>query len=166
MRIFLADLGHNQLTISSDVYPLGVANLASYVTAHFRSTTKLEVSIFREPAELKVALDSVSPDILGLSGYSWNHQLSLSLARYARARSPGVLTLMGGPNYPLTAAEQEAFLREAPEIDVAVRGPTYGSQREPPALSFPDPLSPGVLTLMGGVSPGSAGNRRGVRGPT
>ena len=129
MRIFLADLGHNQLTLSSDVYPLGVANLASYVTAHFRSTTKVEVSIFREPAELKAALDCVSPDILGVSGYCWNHQLSLCLARYAKARSPRVLTLMGGPNYPLTPAEQEAFLREAPEIDVAVRGPTYEGER-------------------------------------
>ena len=129
MRIFLADLGHHQLTISSDVYPLGVANLASYVTAHFESTSEVEVSIFREPPELKAALDRVSPDILGLSGYSWNHQLSLCLARYAKARSPGVLTLMGGPNCPLTAAEQEAFLRAVPEIDVAVRGPTYEGER-------------------------------------
>ncbi|MFQ5688691.1 MAG: hypothetical protein ACE5HQ_00275 [Gemmatimonadota bacterium] len=30
MRVFLADLGHNVLTISSDVYPLGIANLATY----------------------------------------------------------------------------------------------------------------------------------------
>ena len=30
MIIFLADLGHNLLTISSDTYPLGVANLATY----------------------------------------------------------------------------------------------------------------------------------------
>ena len=36
---------------------------------------------------------------------------------------------MGGPNYPLTAAEQEAFLRRAPEIDIAVRGPTYEGER-------------------------------------
>ncbi len=36
MRVFVADLGHNQLTLSSDVYPLGVANLATYAQAHFR----------------------------------------------------------------------------------------------------------------------------------
>jgi hypothetical protein len=29
MRIYLADLGRNQLTISSDVYPLGIANLSA-----------------------------------------------------------------------------------------------------------------------------------------
>ena len=111
MRIFLADLGHHQLTISSDVYPLGVANLASYVTAHFESTSEVEVSIFREPPELKAALDRVSPDILGLSGYSWNHQLSLCLARYAKA------VLLAGrtqPNHPrLTRSPQHTVVQEA-----------------------------------------------------
>ena len=34
MRLYLADLGHNQITISSDVYPLGVANLAAYAKAY------------------------------------------------------------------------------------------------------------------------------------
>ena len=130
MRIFLADLGHNQLTISSDVYPLGVANLASYVSAHFGGRSNLEVSVYREPLELKVALDRLSPDILGLSGYSWNHQLSLSLARYARARSPGVLNLMGGPNYPLTATEQEAISAEsAGKSTSRFGGPTYEGER-------------------------------------
>lgn len=30
MRIYLADLGHNILTYSSDTFPLGIANIASY----------------------------------------------------------------------------------------------------------------------------------------
>jgi len=34
MHLYLADLGHNQVTISSDVYPLGVANLAAYLKAY------------------------------------------------------------------------------------------------------------------------------------
>src|SRR5262245_6396056 len=98
MRIFLADLGHNQLTISSDVYPLGVANLATYAQAHLK--TPLDVTLFREPQDLKAALDRESPDVLGLSSYSWNHYLALSFARYCKARSPKTLVLMGGPNFP------------------------------------------------------------------
>lgn len=129
MRIFLADLGHNQVTISSDVYPLGVTNLATYARAHLDRNEPLEISIFREPQDLKAAIDSAAPDILGLSSYSWNHYLSRSFARYAKARHPSVLTLMGGPNYPLTAAEQESWMRGMPEIDVAVRGPTYEGER-------------------------------------
>ncbi len=129
MRIFLADLGHNQVTISSDVYPLGVANLATYARAHLGRPEPLEISIFREPQDLKAALDDRAPDVLGLSSYSWNHFLSRSFARYAKARHPSVVTLMGGPNYPLTRDEQATFLRGMPEIDVAVRGPTYEGER-------------------------------------
>jgi radical SAM superfamily enzyme YgiQ (UPF0313 family) len=129
MRIFLADLGHNQLTISSDVYPLGIANLATYVRGYFNRRETLQVNIFREPQKLKAALDEAPPDVLGLSSYSWNHNLSLAFAKYAKALDPGILTLMGGPNFPLTAVEQEAFLRGMSQIDIAVRGPTYESER-------------------------------------
>jgi radical SAM superfamily enzyme YgiQ (UPF0313 family) len=129
MRIYLADLGHNQLTISSDVYPLGVANLTTYVQAYAALKEPLQISLFREPQDLKAALDEAPPDALGLSSYAWNHELSLSFARYAKASNARTLTLMGGPNFPLTAEEQERFLREIPEIDIAVRGATYESER-------------------------------------
>lgn len=129
MQVFLADLGHNQVTISSDVYPLGVANLAMYVREYLDREEPLEIQIFREPEDLKEAIDASPPDVLGLSSYSWNHKLSLTFARYAKERRADVLTLMGGPNFPLTVEEQESFLRGMPEIDVAVRGPTYEGER-------------------------------------
>ncbi len=129
MRIYIADLGHNQVTISSDVYPLGVANLATYVQAYVRSPRPLEVRIFREPQDLKAALDDARPDVLGLSSYGWNHNLSLSFARYAKRRWPDTVTMMGGPNFPLVTSVQEQFLRSMPEVDIAVRGPTYEGER-------------------------------------
>ena len=52
MRIFLADLGHNLLTKSSDVYPLGVANLATYLARH-STETQVDVRLFREPQEIR-----------------------------------------------------------------------------------------------------------------
>ncbi len=127
--IYLADLGHNQVTVSSDVYPLGVGNLATYAKAYVNSPKPLEIRIFREPQELKAAIDAQAPDILGLSSYSWNHHLALSMARYAKAKNEATVTLMGGPNFPLTAPEQESWLRGMPEIDVGVRGPTYEGER-------------------------------------
>lgn len=129
MLIYLADLGHNQLTLSSDVYPLGIANLASYATAYLRGGYKLDIQLFREPQDLRAALERQRPDLLALSSYSWNHQLSLQFARYARRLYPGLPTVMGGPNYPLSRTEKERFLRKMPEICVAVRGPTYEGER-------------------------------------
>jgi len=129
MRVYLADLGHNQVTISSDVYPLGVANLATYLTAYLKGDRRPEVRIFREPQDLKAALDAERPDVLGLSSYAWNHNLSMSFARYAKRKYPDTVTMMGGPHFPLTVAEQESWLRSLTPIDVAVRGPTYEGER-------------------------------------
>ncbi len=129
MLIYLADLGHNQVTATSDVYPLGVANLATYTDAFIKSKEKLNFTIYREPDELRIAIDRQAPDVLALSSYAWNHYLALEFARYAKAKNPQLLTLMGGPNFPLTAVEQESWMREMPNIDIAVRGPTYEGER-------------------------------------
>lgn len=129
MRIVLADLGHNQVTISSDVYPLGVANLAAYADAYVLSPDRLQFTIVREPQDLKRILDTEAPDVLGLSSYSWNHELAYHFAQYAKARKPDILTLMGGPNFPLTVAEQESYMRTLPAVDIAVRGPTYEGEQ-------------------------------------
>ena len=102
MRIYLADLGHDQVTKSSDVYPLGIANLATYLREFGDLGDDLDIQLFREPESLRAALDTVLPDVFGLSSYSWNHNLSLYFARYVKAKGDGVLTLMGGPNFPLT----------------------------------------------------------------
>lgn len=125
MRVYLADLGHNQLTISSDIYPIGVANCATYAKAHVHTKGSLDITIYREPEDLKAAIDSAPPDVLGLSTYAWNHEISRHFAQYAKRRDRTVLTLMGGPHYPLTTVEQESHMRDLSEIDVAVRGPTY-----------------------------------------
>src|SRR5437764_285433 len=104
MRIFLADLGHNLLTRSSDVYPLGVANLATYTTAFLETREPLDIMIFREPQDLKAALDREAPDLIGLSNYAWNEELAASFATYTKRKYPNTLTVMGGPNYPLVQA--------------------------------------------------------------
>ncbi len=125
MRVYLADLGHNLLTLSSDVYPLGIANLASYALERLAGQVPLEFRIFREPQDLKAALDEEPPDVLGLSNYAWNHQLMRCFARYARRRDERTLVVTGGPNWPLTLPEQEAFVRSIPEVDIFVEGHTY-----------------------------------------
>lgn len=129
MRLYLADLGHNLITATSDTYPLGVANLAAYAREYARPKSGLEVSLYRDPQELKAAIDAAAPDMIGFASYAWNHQLALSFADYVRACNPDVVTLMGGPNFPLTEAEQASWMQEMPLIDIHVRGPTYEGER-------------------------------------
>lgn len=129
MNVVLADLGHNQLTVSSDVFPLGVANLAAYADERVSGKSKPSYAIVREPEDLLTMLKRGNVDVLGLSSYSWNHELSYFFAEIARKLNPNILTLMGGPNFPLAVEEQESYLRTLPAIDIAVRGPTYEGER-------------------------------------
>jgi len=147
VRIYLADLGHNLLTISSDVYPLGVADLASYLQAYAKTRAPLEIVLFREPQDLKSAIDKTPPDVLGFSSYAWNHNLSCNFARYVKTQSQTTLTVMGGPNFPLTRGEQETFLREMLEIDVFIQGPTYEGERA--LLNFINRLDEAGCSLDG-----------------
>ena len=121
MRVYLADLGHNQLTFSSDIYPISVANCIAYAREYLKSPAPVEFRIFREPEELKIAIDAAPPAVLGLSSFACNHNLSSHFARYAKRRSPGIITLMGGPHYPLTQPEMATWMASLPEIDIAVR---------------------------------------------
>lgn len=129
MRVYLADLGHNLVTATSDTYPLGVGNLAAFGQEYMKSNKPIEFSIYKEPQELMRAMGKAAPDVIGFSSYSWNHNLSIAFAAHARQINPNVLTLMGGPNFPLTDDEQHSWIRSLPEIDMHVRGPTYEGER-------------------------------------
>ncbi len=124
MRVILADLGHNRVTKSSDIYPLNVANLAMYA-GKYLPEPGLKFEIYREPEDFIAALDAGRPDAVGFSSYAWNHRLAMQMAERTKAMYPDTLTVMGGPNYPLTLEEAESYMRTLNPIDVAVRGPTY-----------------------------------------
>lgn len=131
MLIYLADLGHNQLTRSSDVYPLGIANLSAWIQRDGSSLRgiPLDIELFREPEDLTDALAERTPDILGLSNYAWNHQLSLTLAKRARAAAPDLIICMGGPNWPQDRESQVDRVHAADDIDVFVVGLPYEGER-------------------------------------
>ncbi len=129
LRLYLADLGHNLLTLSSDVYPLGIANLATYARAKLEGRAELEIFIFREPQDLKRAIDNGAPDLLGLSNYAWNEELANHFAGYAKARNPETVVVMGGPNYPLVDSVRSEFLAALPNVDTYIDGPTYEGER-------------------------------------
>lgn len=129
MLVYLCDPGHDIVTATSDTYPLGVANLATYAGAHLRSKAETRFEIFRSPAELSAAIERAVPDVMGVSSYSWNHHLSLNFARHIKSLSPSTLTVMGGPNFPLTDTEQDEWMRTMPDIDVHVRGQTYEGEK-------------------------------------
>jgi len=113
LRIYLADLVYS--TDASNVIPLNIA----YVGAHCASIygNSVDISLFKYPNELIRAIDDKIPDIVGLSHYSWNSNLSTYVAELVKARCPDVVTVLGGPNLSHDAGKVRAFLEERPWID-------------------------------------------------
>lgn len=119
MSIFLADLTYTQQTVAADVMPAGVGCIAAYAEAHGAPTAG--VKLFKYPEKLVAALEGEGfPDVIGFSNYIWNGTLAYEVAREIKRQSPRTITVFGGPNYPLEADEQAAWLRERPAIDFYV----------------------------------------------
>lgn len=114
--VWFCDLTYTQQTIASDIMPVGVAGIMTYMRANldFNVATRL----VKYPERLVEFLEAGEvPDVVAFSNYVWNCDLSSKFAAAIKARYPHVITVMGGPNYPTLPSEQEAFLRKHAAID-------------------------------------------------
>src|SRR5690606_27707723 len=74
------------------------------------------------PGRLADALREDPPDVLMLSNYMWNEQLSLHFARKAKQLRPDTLVVLGGPNICIEDERKRAYLAQHPEIDIYALG--------------------------------------------
>lgn len=118
IRIYLADLTYDTISITSDVFPLNVGLVASYCKKLFGN--KVEIKLFKYIKELENAIENEPPDILGLSNYAWNHLLGYNIFKIALKKDPNILTVWGGPNFPLDLDSQKKFLKKYSEVDVYI----------------------------------------------
>lgn len=119
--VWLCDLTYTQQIIANDVMPASVGCLATYAGANL--DPKPNFRLFKRPDKLIKALESGErPDVIGFSNYIWNVRLSHAFASVIKAELPGVITVFGGPNYPIDVASQDEFLRLHNSIDFYVQG--------------------------------------------
>ena len=59
-----------------------------------------------------------SSDIISLSNYSWNSNLSEHVTSIAKKCNPNVIVTQGGPNFPHEEKIQGGFLAERPYTDI------------------------------------------------
>jgi hypothetical protein len=114
-NVFFADLTHTAQGISAATFPLGISFVVSYATKEFASD--FDFRLFKFPSALDAALCESPPAMLCLSNYSWNLELAYTLARLAKARQPGLIVALGGPNFPVAGAEKAEFLARRPAVD-------------------------------------------------
>jgi radical SAM superfamily enzyme YgiQ (UPF0313 family) len=118
--VYLADLRYYYSgVLANDTFPLGVAYMKAVMD---RDLPEVESELFAYPERLAQALHERPPDVLMVSNYVWNEQLSFHLLKSAKRLNPNILTVMGGPNISLEPERQIRYFSEHPELDVYALG--------------------------------------------
>ena len=118
LKIFLADLTYDTITLSTDVFPLNIGYVASYAKAQFGSD--VEIKLFKYIEKLEDELERSPPDIIGFSNYAWCNRISREMSRIFLKLNPNGIVVWGGPNFPLDLPSQERFFRDNSIIDFYV----------------------------------------------
>ncbi len=115
-NILFADLSH--VGHACNAVPYGISLVAAYALE--KLGPEITATVVKCPTELARHLDLTEPDIVCFSTYIWNTEISRAFALRIKERYTSCVTVFGGPNFPLDQVEQEALLRDHPEIDFYV----------------------------------------------
>ena len=122
LKIYLADLTYTTVTLATEAFPLNVGYIASYCKKLFGND--IEITLFKYIDKIDKAVNENPPDILGLSNYCWSHNVSYEIFKMCKKTNPNVVTVWGGPNFPIYFPSQKKFMEKYKEVDVYV--PTEG----------------------------------------
>lgn len=115
LKIYMCDLTHDTIVLVSDTIPINIGFIASYAKKIHGDA--VAISLFKYPQTAIEAIQADPPDVLALSNYSWNSNLSERLAGIAKEANPAVVTVQGGTNFPHAADHQLDFLLKRPNTD-------------------------------------------------
>jgi len=116
LKIFLCDLTYDTIILVSDTIPINIGFIGSYAKSIFNED--ISIKLFKYPQEAIDAIKEEKPDLICLSNYSWNSNLSEYVASIAKKANPNIVTAQGGPNLPHDDAQQIDFLRSRPSTDI------------------------------------------------
>jgi radical SAM superfamily enzyme YgiQ (UPF0313 family) len=105
--IYFADLTHKGAVLSSNVFPLSIGLIASYLLE--KHSENIQVELFKYPEDFNSALEKRTPDIVAFANYSWNFRLSYEYVRIIKRVWPDITIVFGGPNYGLESEEVNRF---------------------------------------------------------
>ena len=113
--IYFADLTHTANGFNAPTFPLGTSFVLSYAKKLFGSDFNFQ--LFKFPETLAKAIIDRPPLVLALSNYSWNLNLGYKLNHLAKKINPELVSIFGGPNFPILPEEKTRFLKQYPDID-------------------------------------------------
>ena len=116
LKIYLGDITYDTIIYVSDTIPINIGYVGSYIKKNFGD--KVDIELFKYPNDILKKLKEDPPDMIGLSNYSWNSNLSEFIASFAKKINPNVITVQGGTNFPYDEYSQKKFLINRPSTDV------------------------------------------------
>lgn len=119
LKVALGDLRHRTVGLHSTSMPLGIGYIGAYALSQI-GPERLDLRFFTDPEALLNTLDTWRPDILALSNYCWNTNISQLLYRHVKRLDPAILCVSGGPDFPDSPDERQDWLRARPETDFYV----------------------------------------------
>ena len=122
LKIYLGDLTYTTVTLATEAFPLNVGFIGSYCKKLFGND--IENTLFKYIEDIDKAVNENPPDVLGLSNYCWSHNVSSEIFNMAKKSNPNVITIWGGPNFPMDFPSQKKFMEKHQEVDVYI--PTEG----------------------------------------
>ncbi len=116
LRVYLCDLTYDTIILVSDTIPINIGFIGSYMKKIFGD--QIDLSLFKYPNEVVEEIKKNPPDMICLSNYSWNSNLSEYVAGIAKKFNPNVITTQGGTNFPHQSILQKEFLSNRPNTDI------------------------------------------------
>jgi len=116
IKIYLCDITYDTIIHVSDTIPINIGYVGSYIKKKFGD--RVEIELFKYPEDIISKLKESPPDMIALSNYSWNSNLSEFIASIAKKFNPNVVTVQGGTNFPYDEPSQKKFLTTRPFTDV------------------------------------------------
>ena len=115
LKIALGDLRHHTVGRHSVVIPINIGFIASYAISKLGN--KIEVRLYEDSEILMKDIVSWKPDVIALSNYCWNAEVSKLMFEYAKENIKNVICIAGGPEFPNVPEECKEYLNERKEID-------------------------------------------------
>lgn len=99
--------------------PVAIGYIASYLLKNSDSENT-EVRLYDDPDYMIKDIKEWRPEVIGLSNFCWNSELTSLVFRYAKRLNPNTVCIAGGAEFPTDHAECEKYLSERKEMDFYV----------------------------------------------
>lgn len=116
--IYLADLVHNYASRGPHTFPINIGYIAAYAKKLYGD--KVEIKLFKFPLDLITSIKEKKPDVVALSNYTWNIDINNKIISWIKASHEDIVTVFGGPDYPVTYEESLTYLKSTKDLDFYV----------------------------------------------